>query len=246
MNATTTPTTPTTTLTLTGAQWCALASHVATERMNYAIEYTAIFPPTDKSREWIPTMKGRDGVIDAAGVVVATDGKRALYLPTDLAPSVVSLAALPKVTKSKCALSDRFPGATLPDGTDGRYFPPALDVIPAKGTGVEVPTDSLRAIFAPFATDPDNDTVRCWFGLGIRCASRSTVTDTSVDASWGTAPSDEADPIGLGARYVLDVCDAADLLGVALVTVQAKDHRSAVCFDLCGKGLAIVMPRVLG
>lgn len=238
MNATTTPTTPTTpttTLTLTGAQWRALASHVATERMNYAIEYTAIFPPTDKSREWI----------DAAGVVVATDGKRALYLPTDLAPSVVSLAALPKVTKSKRALSDRFPGATLPDGTDGRYFPPALDVIPAKGTGVEVPTDSLRAIFAPFATDPDNDTVRCWFGLGIRCVSRSTVTDTSVNASWGTAPSDEADPIGLGAAYVLDVCDAADRLGVSLVTVQAKDHRSAVCFDLAGKALAIVMPRVL-
>lgn len=231
---TTTETTPAS-LSLTAAQWRALDTHKGPERLRYAMEYAAWFPATDKAREWLK----------ADGVICATDGKRAIYLPADHAPSSVQLAAIPTVSKAKRAQSDRYLAATLADGTEGRHYPPALDVIPARGTGVEVPTDSLRAIFAPFATDPDNDTVRCWFGLGIRCASRSLVNDTSVSASWGIAPSDDCDSIGLGAAYVLAVCDAADRLGVSLVTVQAKDHRSAVCFDLAGKALAIVMPRVL-
>ena len=223
-------------LSLSGAQWRALDTHKATERLRYAMEFAAWFPATDKAREWLK----------ADGVVCATDGKRAIYLPTEHAPSSVQLAAIPAVSKAKRALGDTYPSANLPDGAEGRHFPPALDVIPARGSSpLEVPTDSLRALFAPFATDPDADTVRCWFGLGIRCVSRSVVNDTSVSASWGDAPSDDCDPIGLGAAYVLAVCDAADRLGVSLVTVQAKDHRSAVCFDLAGKALAIVMPRVL-
>lgn len=232
---TTTQTTAPTTLTLTAAQWRALDTHKATKRQRYAMEYAAWFPANDKAHDWLAS----------AGVVCATDGKRAIYLPTEHAPAAVGLAAIPTISKARAKQFDSHPVALLADGTEGRHYPPALDVIPAKGTGLEVPTDSLRALFAPFATDPDNDTVRCWFGLGIRCASRNAVTDVSVSATWGNAPSDDHDAIGLGAAYVLAVCDAADRLGASLVTVQAKDHRSAVCFDLSGKALAIVMPRVL-
>ena len=223
-------------LTLTGAQWRALDTHLATERYRYAMEYVAHLPASDASRSWITS----------DGVAVATDGKRAIYLPVPTRPADVQLATMPKVSKAKRAQADTYPGATLPDGTDGRFYPPALDVIPTRGTGTEIPTDSLRAIFAPFAVDPDNDTVGCWFGpSGVRLAARSAVTDTTVTASWGTTPDGEGDPIGLGARYVLDVCDAADLLGVSLLTLQWKDHRSAVAFGLGSKALAIVMPRVL-
>ena len=232
---TTTQTTAPTTLTLTAAQWRALDTHKATERTRYAMEYAAWSPATDKARDWLAS----------AGVVCATDGKRALYLPTEHAPAAVGLAAIPTVSKAKRAQSDAYPCALLADGTEGRHYPPVLDVIPSKGTGLEIPTDSLRALFAPFATDPDNDAVRCWFGLGIRCASRSAVTDVSVNATWSNAPSDDHDAIGLGAAYVLAVCDAADRLGASLVTVQATNHRSAVCFDLSGKALALVMPRFL-
>lgn len=233
---TTTQTTAPTTLTLTAAQWRALDTHKATERLRYAMEYAAWFPATDKAHEWLAS----------DGVVCATDGKRAIYLPTEHAPAATGLAAIPAVSKARAKQGDSHPVALLADGTEGRHYPPALDVIPSKGTGLEIPTDSLRALFAPFATDPDNDTVRCWFGLGICCASRNVVTDVSVNATWGVPPTgDAADPIGLGAAYVLAVCDAADRLGVSLVTVQTKDHRSAVCFDLSGKALAIVMPRVL-
>lgn len=112
-------------------------------------------------------------------------------------------------------------------------------------TAWKIPTDSLRAIFAPFATDPDNDTVRCWFGLGIRLTTRTPLTDVSVSATWGNAPSDDCDPIGLGAAYVLAVCDAADLLGASLVTIRATTPYRGITFDLGGKGLAVVMPRVL-
>ena len=229
----TTTTASPTTLSLTAAQWRTLDSHKATEQLRYAMEYAAWFPATDKSREWLRS----------DGVVCATDGKRAIYLPAEYAPGSVQLAAIPAVSKAKARQGDAYVG-TPTDG-EGRYFPPALDVIPARGTGVEVPTDSLRALFAPFAMNTDADPVRCWFGLGIRLTARTSLTDVSVSATWGNAPSDDGDPIGLDAAYVLAVCDAADRLGVFLVTVQAKDHRSAVCFDLGSKALALVMPRVL-
>lgn len=229
----TTTATPTTPLTLTGAQWRALDTHRATERTRYAMEYAAWLPATDKSRAWL----------GADGVVCATDGKRVIYLPAPAA-SAVSLLAIPRVSKAKRAQSDTYPSAPMADGTEGRYFPPTLDVIPGNGaTGLEIPTDSLRALFAPFATDPDNDTARCWFGAGIRLSQRNV--DVNMSATWGNAPSDDHDPIGLGAAYVLAVCDAADLLGAGLVTIRAEDHRSAVSFDLASKALALVMPRVL-
>ena len=227
-----------TNLTLTGAQWRALASHAQTEKTRYAMECAAHFTADDKSRAWL----------SSSGVVVATDGKRALYLPSDVAPTGVSLVSLPKIAKSRKGMLESYLGAALPDGSGGRHYPPALDVIPARASSLEVPTDSLRAIFAPFATDPDNDTVRCtfsWASAGIRLEARNTTHNTTVSASYGNCLDDVSDPIGLGARYVLDVCDAADWLGVPTVTIQAKDHRNGVVFALGERGFVIVMPRVL-
>ena len=230
---------PTSTLTLSGARWRALKTHASTERLRYAMEYAAWLSTPARLADWGFT---------APSVLCTMNGKAALYLPHDApAPSDLALAAFPNVKATKADTKADHTAGALPDGTEARYFPPVGDVVPSKsalGASHEASVDAWRALFSVASV---NQTCRFWIGdKGAHVEARDTLTDVVATAVLGRSVGARGEPTGLGGELVNAVLDAAKLLGVELVTIYVKDHRSAVVFDLAGRGLAIVMPRMLG
>lgn len=230
----------TTTLTLPGRSWRALATHAATEKTRYAMEGAALCATPEKAKAWGLT---------SPTVLCSTDGKAALLLAHDgPAPSELLLVLPPKVAKTKAATNGEHVGATIPNGTGGHYPPIDEDTgifPPTSEHAAELDVDGLRGLFLIGRDDDD----ACRFtvgGRGAKVVVRDAIHDVTRSAELGAfVDSGEAPCVGLNARLVRRVLDAAELLGVTLVTVSVVDERKAVVFSFGARGLALVMPVVL-